>query len=234
MIALQTHWHSQRIYLQRNGLLFVVALVVIYLVLKVDLSIVDDSLVNIKKINVTLSKDTLKKPVEEVKPDPVAAELIDPDLVEKTKVLSQKSKPLPSPSKKPNRIEKKTQLKKQEAPKPTVELKQNLPSSGDILNSFYSGKSKNQELTDDFKVFTEPNMDFIYFEVEEPDWNKVVKMVNEEIDKPRTQMKFYANGLEGKVERLMDKITIKKTFTTKYGTKITCGLVGVFVACGWK
>lgn len=209
----------------------------LYLLLRIDIELYDDSLVAFDELQVMLSKESVQKPVDDkpeaLEPEPIQSEVIKPLPVEKLEVIAEAT------------ALKKTEKKLKEddkavsSPKPidkssTLQDKPKTPSSGDILNSFYSGESKNQELTDEFKVFSEPNMDFIYFEVEEPDWNKVVKMINEEIDKPRTQMKFYANGLEGKVERLMDKITIKKTFTTKYGTKITCGLVGVFAACSWK
>ncbi|WP_154223872.1 hypothetical protein [Marinicella rhabdoformis] len=58
--------------------------------------------------------------------------------------------------------------------------------------------------------------------------------LDESIDAPRVQMAFYSPGFMGNVEKFFDKITYKKTFTTKYGTKIHCALVGVIAMCGWK
>lgn len=46
-------------------------------------------------------------------------------------------------------------------------------------------------------------------------------------------MDFYAEGYRGDIERFFDKVILKKTFTTKYGTKISCALAVVLV-CSWK
>lgn len=237
------HYFKQN-YHQRSAITFLLALVAIVLLLKIEVDMTTHwEMPELKTLRISFSK--AQKPTKpEEQTESVNAVATQP---KNTKTLAEK--PLehlsgtPSetlseaPTNKPPKIQPKTKAENTESSqksepkrqKPTV-----LPSSGQILNSFYSGASKNQEVSDDFKAFKESSDDFIYFEVEEPDWNKVVKLINEEIDKPRTQMKFYSNGIEGKFERLMDKITYTKTFKTKYGTKVTCGLVGVFVACGWK
>lgn len=58
--------------------------------------------------------------------------------------------------------------------------------------------------------------------------------LDESVDAPRVHMEFYSEGFMGNVEKFFDKITYKKTFTTKYGTKIHCALIGVIAMCGWK
>ena len=103
-----------------------------------------------------------------------------------------------------------------------------------ILKSLYDGKPKLNTLSKEFQVRTEDPYDYIYQKVEAPQWNHVTKFIDEDIDKPRMEMNFYSIGLEGQVEKFMDKITYKKTFTTKYGTKIHCAVIAVLAACGWK
>lgn len=46
-------------------------------------------------------------------------------------------------------------------------------------------------------------------------------------------MNFYSEGYRGDIERFFDKVILKKTFTTKYGTKISCALA-VLLVCSWK
>lgn len=108
-----------------------------------------------------------------------------------------------------------------------------LPSSGVIFNSAY-GKVHLYDLDDDFKARTGNENDFIFKEIKQPEWNIVTKLIDEEVDKPRIYMDFYSEGIVGSTERFFDKISYKKTFTTRYGTKIYCGGVGPLVMCSWK
>lgn len=114
-------------------------------------------------------------------------------------------------------------------------LKKQLPSSGTIFNSI-SNKEKFITLGKDFQAKTAEQDDFKFKTFEQPEWNMVTKLINEEVDKPQYEMNFYSDGIEGSVERFMDKITYKKRFTTKYGTKIDCVAVAavIIVGCGWK
>ena len=47
------------------------------------------------------------------------------------------------------------------------------------------------------------------------------------------EMDFYSEGYRGDIERFFDAVILKKTFTTKYGTKISCALA-IVVVCSWK
>ena len=58
--------------------------------------------------------------------------------------------------------------------------------------------------------------------------------LDESVDAPQLELQFYAEGFTGNIERFFDAITYEKTFTTKYGTKISCAVVGVLAMCGWK
>ena len=90
------------------------------------------------------------------------------------------------------------------------------------------------EITPEFQARTQPASDFYIPEHEIQDWLADIPYLDESVDKPKLQMKFYAQGFTGGIEKFFDKITISKTFTTKYGTKIHCALIGIIVACGWK
>lgn len=76
--------------------------------------------------------------------------------------------------------------------------------------------------------------DFKYRVFEKPKWNKVTKLIDEEVDKPQYQMNFYSEGIVGSTERFFDKISYKKRFTTRYGIKIDCVGIGPLVSCSWK
>ncbi|MCX7554560.1 hypothetical protein OS175_11770 [Marinicella sp. S1101] len=91
------------------------------------------------------------------------------------------------------------------------------------------------ELTPEFQARTAPSKDFYIPEQQIMDWYADIPLLDESIDKPKLQMRFYAEGFEGSIEKFFDKVTYRKTFTTKYGTKIHCALIaGVMAACGWK
>ena len=102
-----------------------------------------------------------------------------------------------------------------------------------IFESAY-GKVKLYEMDDDFKARTGHEGDFKFPEINQPEWNQVTKLIDEEVDKPRVEMNFYSEGIVGVTEKFFDKISYKKVFTTRYGTKIACGGVGPLVMCSWK
>ena len=109
-----------------------------------------------------------------------------------------------------------------------------LPHVGAIYSSIENRKPV-VIVGSEFKELKPTAKDFKFRKFEKADIYKVTKLINEEIDKPQYEMNFYAEGIEGSVERFMDKITYKKSFTTKYGTKIECAAVAiVMVVCGWK
>jgi len=105
-------------------------------------------------------------------------------------------------------------------------------NTGDVLQMIQDRPSF--DLPNDFQARSKPAKDFYIPEQEVHDWLTDLPYLDESIDKPKLQMKFYPEGIDGSIEKFFDKITISKTFTTKYGTKINCALIGVLVACGWK
>lgn len=91
------------------------------------------------------------------------------------------------------------------------------------------------ELTPEFQARTAPSKDFYLPEQQIMDWYADIPFLDESIDKPQLQMRFYPEGFEGSIEKFFDKVTYRKTFTTQYGTKIHCALIaGVLAACSWK
>lgn len=54
------------------------------------------------------------------------------------------------------------------------------------------------------------------------------------VDAPELDMVFYSAGVGGDIERLVDKVTVEKEFTTKYGTKVKCAMIALLAVCGWK
>ena len=87
---------------------------------------------------------------------------------------------------------------------------------------------------EDFSVQTTNPYDYIYPVIEQPKWNEVVKIIDEDVDKPRVEIEFYSNGAKGSIERFMEKVMPAKQFKTKYGTKVNCVLVLVMPVCSWK
>jgi hypothetical protein len=113
------------------------------------------------------------------------------------------------------------------------EIIQPLPSSGQILNSI-ENIPKVYDLGEDFSVQTTNPYDYIYPVIEQPKWNEVVKIIDEDVDKPRVEIEFYSNGAKGSIERFMEKVMPAKQFKTKYGKKVNCVLVLVMPVCSWK
>jgi len=105
-------------------------------------------------------------------------------------------------------------------------------NAGDVLQMIQNRKSI--DITAEFQARTGPATDFYIPKQQITDWYANLPYLDESVDKPKLQMKFYAEGIEGGIEKFFDKITISKTFTTKYGTKIHCALIGIIAMCGWK
>ncbi len=118
-------------------------------------------------------------------------------------------------------------------PAPAAAPPQSQPVTGAELIQM-SKNSPSIEITPEFEARSGPATDFFRPAVQVTDWYADIPYLDESVDKPQLQMRFYAAGIEGHVERFFDRITVTKTFTTKYGTKIHCAWIGVIVSCGWK
>lgn len=101
-------------------------------------------------------------------------------------------------------------------------------STGQILNQARS--YTDIQITDEFKAAQPNTFKAQTYQVHDP-YADIPYLPTHEL---AMDMDFYAEGLEGNLERFTDKITLEKTITTKYGTKITCALVVIFFGCGWK
>lgn len=115
----------------------------------------------------------------------------------------------------------------------TTSIEATLPKSDEIINSAFNNR-KNLHVGQDFQIKPQDTNDFITKKVIAPKWNTMTQWVDEEVDKPSVNMKFYSEGIVGATERFFDRITIKKTFKTRYGTKVQCALIGLIAVCGWK
>ena len=231
----QTHWLNDKPQ-HRQIIAFIVSALIIAIILLIPISLHYDFSQTENSIEVILSKENI--PLESEQRPEVQQQDIKQKIVEK---------PSPGPivQKNPEQIEpiKKTiesapmnvapKIVEQTAKAPIEEQTAKLPSSAVIFNSAY-GKVHLYELDEDFKARTEHEDDFKFREIKQPKWNVVTNLIDEEVDKPRVMMDFYSEGIVGSTERFFDKISYKKTFTTRYGTKITCGGVGPLVMCGWK
>jgi hypothetical protein len=105
-------------------------------------------------------------------------------------------------------------------------------SAGDIM--LMASSRTSIEITEEFTARSPTAKNFYIPEQEIQNWLDDIPFLDESVDRPTVEMRFYAEGLEGHIEKFFDKITISKTFTTKYGTKIHCALIGVIAACSWK
>ncbi len=218
---------------KRYVITFVVSAMLLYLLLLIPYKI---AIKHYKEqpINIILSKSVVveKKQVKKA--------------TTKTTISTQKkpvvqNKPINKPIKKPEQpvLVKKTFVQDVRATKPKeqqaikVTKQPQLPTTAELLNSIKT--RKNVQLSQDFQAKTGHEDDFVFKSVEQAQMFKEFKLINEEVDKPQYEMNFYSEGIEGSVERFMDKITYKKRFTTRYGTKIDCVSVAiVLTACGWK
>ncbi len=207
-----------------------VALIMVFLVLPKPwtLTLLDSSQVmklELVKPQTPPSNPPIMKPLQQqpVEPVPTPKKAPTPPTTkppEKTseKINKPKSEPVPKPE---------SQHSVQAEPRQNKNI-----STGDVLQMIKNRTSI--EVSAEFQARTGPARSFYIPEQEIQDWMNDIPYLDESVDKPKLQMKFYAEGLEGSIEKFFDKITISKTFTTKYGTKIHCALVGVLVACSWK
>ena len=104
-------------------------------------------------------------------------------------------------------------------------------NSGILLNSI-ENHAKYKPVTGIFTSQNPHDADFKFKKFKQSHIYRVQKYLNEEIDKPQVAMNFYSDGIIGVLERAMDKYIPKKTFVTKYGTKIDCAYIGV-ILCSW-
>lgn len=231
----QTNWINYNP-IHRQLITFVVSVMVVALILMIPISLHYDFNPNENVIEVIISKEikpieTEGKPVvqqQEIKPEVVEKPIAEPSVQNKPEphlpiVKTVETTPLLVAPK----------IIEQPVNTPIDEQTAKLPTSGVIYNSAY-GKVHLYELDEDFKARTGHEDDFKFREIKQPEWNVVTKLIDEEVDKPRLEMDFYSEGIVGTTERFFDKISYKKTFTTRYGTKITCGGVGPLLMCGWK
>ena len=129
----------------------------------------------------------------------------------------------------------KIEIKPASKPQESITSKQTTTpeiNSSDVLQMMQNRTSI--DITPEFQARIGNPKDFYIPKQQVTDWYANLPYLDESVDKPKLQMKFYAEGLDGSIERFFDKITISKTFTTKYGTKIHCALIGVIAMCGWK
>ena len=218
---------------QRYVITFVVSAVLLYLLLLVPINIAIQQNKE-QTINLILSKTAVvvakKEPKNETTPALKEKPITQPKKVV-VQTTAKKKAVVPIPVKKPPvKVVRQTESIKKPI---TVKKQESLPTTAVLLNSIKTRKSV--EVSKEFQAKTGHEKDFVYKSVEQAEMFKEFKLINEEIDKPQYEMNFYAEGIEGSVERFMDKITYKKNFTTRYGTKIQCVSVAIVItACGWK
>jgi hypothetical protein len=218
------NWFEESQSIKRHIIAFSLSVVIVFLLLAVPLHMKLNFVEDKKVLNLELIKTKpVIKQIEIAKPIPEPQKSIPQSIVETNQVKPIETKPKVIA---PEIIKAKPLNTKEETQKP-------IPSSADIFDLTY-GKVKLNPIDKHFQARTGNEEDFVFKKMERPEWYKVKKHINEEIDKPSTYMEFYSLGIEGSVERFFDKITYKKRFTTKYGTKIDCGGVGPLVMCSWK
>ncbi len=162
-------------------------------------------------------------PPIEIKPQqPTQAEI--PEVTQTNEV--NQPPPTTSPPVEPN-----VPQQQQTRTPPTTPPEQLLKAT-DVMKMVKNRKSL--DLPTEFQARTAPAKDFYIPKQQVTDWRADIPFLDESVDKPRLQMNFYAEGIEGSIEKFFDKITVSKTFTTKYGTKIHCAWIGIIAACGWK
>jgi len=117
-------------------------------------------------------------------------------------------------------------------PKQATDTRPSQINTGDILRMIEDRTSI--EITPEFEARSGPATDFFMPTPQVTDWYADIPYLDETVDQPQLELNFYAEGFEGSIERFFDRITVTKTFTTKYGTKIHCAWIGVLVSCAWK
>ena len=227
----QLDWYKPDITLRKQLVAFVLSVVLVVLILLIPVTLNTQLINNESSIEVELRKSQ----------PPIAKQnIVEPPKPEPKPIQQQsiETKPIEKPVETPKPIEsvkeapKQVPVKVETVVEPIVEKK--LPNSAVILKSLYDGKPKLNPIGEEFQARTKDPYDYVYQIVEAPKWNQVTKLIDEDVDKPRIEMGFYPLGFDGAVEKFMDKITYKKTFTTKYGTKIGCAITIIIAGCGWK
>ncbi|VAW44520.1 hypothetical protein MNBD_GAMMA03-1111 [hydrothermal vent metagenome] len=211
----QYNWFENHNSIHRQVIAFVVALMIVALLLLIPVRIQFATVQQATTIVVELTRAATIKP--DIKPV-VMVKKIKPKVVV--------SKPVTI---KPAVITPKVIIQH----KPVIKATSKLPASGVIFNSAY-GKDKLYPLDKDFQMKTGDAGDFKFKVAKPPKWNRVTKLIDEDLDRPEIEMAFYSPGIVGSTERLLDKVTYKKKFTTRYGTKINCVLFVLMPVCSWK
>lgn len=185
----------------------------------------------------TLKIELDKTPEQPNKSKTIEPKTIEPKIIEPKAIEHEPTEIKPTVSK---AVELSAKTPQEKSPqKPIAEPTEKSPNvitkpitTSDILLSVKNRVS--MDIPTEFQARTGPSKDFYIPEQEIENWLADIPFLDESVDRPTVQMKFYAEGFTGHIEKFFDKITISKTFTTKYGTKIHCALIGVVAACGWK
>lgn len=223
----QHNWFENNSSISRHIIAFGFSVVLLVLLLMIPYQLNIDT----KQYTSTIAVDLIKeKPIVESQIVQTVDETVKEEVVEEVAEKIVKTIEESTPETQPKvtqAVAKPIKLNPQ-----TIKETPPLPSAGTILNTAY-GKVKLHQISKDFQVATEDYEDFKFKTIQQPKWNQVTKLIDEELDKPRVVMDFYSAGIVGSTERFFDKITYKKKFTTRYGTKIYCGGVGPLIMCSW-
>ncbi|MCW8869199.1 MAG: hypothetical protein OQK49_00725 [Proteobacteria bacterium] len=162
--------------------------------------------------------------------------------------LSSTTNPLPNPRTKPDKPIQPAEpvkpiIEPTEEPQPTPDIitqqtKTTKPqetkvtvSATDLIQQ--AKTHTNVQISDEFTARTNNKKN-------ETPWNTIPTAQGPYADVPylatydlAVDMNFYSEGYRGDIERFFDAVILKKTFTTKYGTKISCALA-VLLVCSWK
>ncbi|WP_395374584.1 hypothetical protein [Marinicella sp. W31] len=184
-------------------------------------------------------EEPIEPPVEEVIPPPVIEipeEQPEPMPATQAGEMTPEVPPLeeavPQPTTQETPQQSAEQPNQQSAEQVNQDSTETTINSGIIFNSIQN-IDKDISIHEDFMAAPK-TQGFKSRQWEATDLQSDIPYVNNETDKPRVDMNFYAPGFEGSIERFFDKITVEKEFTTKYGTKIKCAMVGILMACSWK
>jgi hypothetical protein len=180
----------------------------------------------------TLEIELDKTPEQSSKPKPIEPEIIEPKPIEHepTEIKPRIKTAFESSATNPQEVSPQKSIT-EPTKKPPNAITKPITTS-DILLSVKNRVS--MDIPPEFQARTGPAKDFYIPEQEIENWLADIPFLDESVDRPTIQMKFYSEGFTGHIEKFFDKITISKTFTTKYGTKFHCALIGVIAACGWK
>jgi hypothetical protein len=171
-------------------------------------------------------------PVQPPEPVPTEPEPIETIETVEPAEPSPTAPPLPQPASMPEEPTAVVEPAQAQQAAPPAQTATRSLSAGDIM---LMAKSRTSiEITQEFTARSPTAQNFYIPEQEIRNWLDDIPYLDESVDRPTIEMRFYAEGLEGHIEKFFDKITISKTFTTKYGTKIHCALIGVIAACSWK